>query len=49
MIDLPQDGMITRAAFENLPEPASSWAWELRDGRLELAHMPSPFGTGRSS
>jgi Uma2 family endonuclease len=40
MIDLPQDGMITRATFENLPEPARGWAWELRDGRLELAHMP---------
>ncbi len=40
MIDLPRDGIITRATFDGLPQPAESWAWELRDGRLELVHMP---------
>ncbi|WP_212828274.1 Uma2 family endonuclease [Catellatospora sp. TT07R-123] len=39
-IDLPSDGVITRATFENLPTPNRGWAWELHDGRLELVHMP---------
>jgi Uma2 family endonuclease len=39
-LDLPSDGVITRATFESLPTPARRWAWELRDGRLELIHMP---------
>jgi Uma2 family endonuclease len=43
MIDLPSDGMITRATFEALPVPARGWAWELRDGRLELVYMPVTF------
>lgn len=38
MIDLPRDGIITRSTFDGLPKPAESWAWELRDGRLELVH-----------
>lgn len=40
MIDLPSDGVITRATFDNLPTPARRWAWELHEGRLELVHMP---------
>lgn len=43
MIDLPSDGMITRETFERLPVPARRWAWELRDGRLELVHTPITF------
>jgi Uma2 family endonuclease len=39
-IDLPTDGIITRADFEGLPTPGRGWAWELRSGRLELTHMP---------
>jgi Uma2 family endonuclease len=39
-IDLPNDGIITRADFEALPKPARGWAWELHSGRLELKHMP---------
>lgn len=40
LADLPGDGIITRSEFDALPEPARGWAWELRDGRLELSHMP---------
>jgi hypothetical protein len=39
-IDLPTDGIITRADFEALPTPARGWAWELHSGRLKLTHMP---------
>jgi hypothetical protein len=39
-IDLPSDGNITRSKFDALPKPPRGWAWELRDGRLELNHMP---------
>jgi Uma2 family endonuclease len=40
-IDLPSDGMITRADFEALPRPVRGWAWELlAPGRLRLTHMP---------
>jgi len=42
-IDLPSDGQITRAYFEALPRPARRWAWELRDGRLRLEHMPITY------
>ncbi|SEF88988.1 Endonuclease, Uma2 family (restriction endonuclease fold) [Thermomonospora echinospora] len=42
-IDLPSDGVITRATFEGLPATPRGWAWELRDGRLELVHMPVTF------
>lgn len=42
-IELPQDGLITRAAFAELPTPTRGWAWELRSGRLELTHMPVTF------
>lgn len=40
MIDLPSDGMIDRATFDNLPTPARGWAWELRDGGWSLSNMP---------
>jgi Uma2 family endonuclease len=40
MIDLPSDGVITRADFEALPRVPRGWAWELRSGRLELTYMP---------
>jgi Uma2 family endonuclease len=36
----PQDGPITRDAFERLPKPPKRWAWELRAGKLDLIHMP---------
>jgi Uma2 family endonuclease len=39
-LELPSDGVITRATFDALPTPARGWAWELHDGRLELVHMP---------
>lgn len=42
-LELPSDGVITRATFEGLPTPGRGWAWELRDGRLELSHMPVTF------
>lgn len=40
LAELPSDGIITRSEFNALPTPARGWAWELRDGRLELTHMP---------
>lgn len=40
MIDLPEDGIITRSAFEALPQVPRGWAWELCSGRLELTYMP---------
>jgi Uma2 family endonuclease len=39
-LELPSDGVITRATFDALPTPARGWAWELHNGRLELVHMP---------
>jgi Uma2 family endonuclease len=40
-IALPSDGIITRADFEALPEPARRWAWELlAPGRLRLTYLP---------
>lgn len=42
-LELPSDGLITRSTFEALPSPGRGWAWELRDGRLELVHMPVSF------
>jgi Uma2 family endonuclease len=42
-IELPSDGVITRAAFAELPTPSPGWAWELRSGRLELTYMPVTF------
>jgi Uma2 family endonuclease len=39
-LELPSDGVVTRATFEALPTPAPGWAWELHDSRLELVHMP---------
>lgn len=39
-IDLPSDGIITRADFEALPRVPREWAWELRSGRLGLTYMP---------
>jgi Uma2 family endonuclease len=39
-IELPSDGIITRADFEALPRVPRGWAWELRSGRLELTYMP---------
>lgn len=43
MIDLPSDGIITRADFEALPRVPRGWAWELRSGRLELTYMPVSY------
>lgn len=40
LLELPSDGVITRATFDRLPAPPRGWAWELHDGRLELVHMP---------
>lgn len=37
-LELPSDGLITRAVFEELPVPSGRWAWQLRSGRLELTH-----------
>jgi Uma2 family endonuclease len=42
-IELPSDGVITRATFADLPTPSHGWAWELRSGRLELTYMPVTF------
>lgn len=42
-INLPGDGVITRAAFADLPTPSPRWAWELRSGRLSLTYMPVTF------
>lgn len=39
-IALPSNGLITQPDFQALPTPGRGWAWELRDGRLELTHMP---------
>ena len=36
----PRGGTMTRESFEQLPKPPRRWVWELRDGRLELVHMP---------
>ena len=38
--NLPCDGIFTREDFDDLPALAQGWAWELRNGRLELVHMP---------
>lgn len=39
-IDLPSDGVNSRADFDALPRVPRGWAWELRSGHLELTHMP---------
>lgn len=44
---LPADGIFTRSAFDRLERPPDSWAWELRDGRLELTYMPVSFWHSR--
>lgn len=42
-IDLPKNGIRTRADFEALPQVPRGWAWELRSGHLELTHMPVSY------
>jgi hypothetical protein len=44
---LPADGVFTRSAFDRLHKPPDSWAWELRDGRLELTYRPVSFWHSR--
>jgi Uma2 family endonuclease len=44
---LPADGIFTRSAFDRLQKPPDGWAWELREGRLELTYMPVNFWHSR--
>jgi Uma2 family endonuclease len=46
-LTLPADGVFTRSAFDRLQKPPDSWAWELRDGRLELTYMRVSFWRSR--